>query len=160
MDPHAWETRIEPGMARLLIVIAVSACMTLAACGGSGESSTSTISQLPVKSTISQLPVKPGRSAAVQLEGQQLRRCPQRTSTRRHPTGFVWHAEVGGIGCEAVGRFIFDRFLASRAQEQLSAQENQHVRIGPTACNIHPQRAGARVACAHDAAHFVFFLRP
>ena len=108
-----------------------------------------------------QAPVlKAGKSPAAEVEAAALRPCPPATQDTRGPVGGEWRARVRGVPCEAVGRFIFDRFLGSGLQIQLVTTAEQHVRLGRVDCDMHPQPDGWLVRCVRGDQQFAFLLRP
>jgi hypothetical protein len=138
-----------------VLVLAIA----LTGCGDDGTTSRSTTAARASGDQPAPV-VKVGSSQAPALKTARLRRCPGATPGTRRPVGGDWSASVRRIGCGAVGRFIFDRFLGAGLQTQLVTTREQSVRLRRVKCGIHPQPAGWRVGCARGERRFTFLLRP
>lgn len=76
-----------------------------------------------------------------------------------HGSGSNWSAQVSGISCDEVGRFIEQEIFGKR-EVQIS-QENSFESAGFN-CDVseRPARGGWRVSCDQADRHFVFNWTP
>jgi hypothetical protein len=138
----------------LLLAVIFAAC---------GNQATRSSRPAPAAERTEQRPapaVKSGSSRAAQVTIGALRPCPPPAPSTRQPVGGEWRARVSGVGCGAVGRLIFDRFLGSGLQTQLVTTQEQKVSLGRMECGIDPEHGGWRVRCLRGQQRFAFLLRP